>query len=228
MKAHHLLGTYKAPRFRYGSTTLCEVRGEVVFAGLTNARIPWPIGKRSGSRARALVVFGDLAKAVRRESASAVCYWWGVTAQTVSKWRKELGVPQMTEGTTRLRVSRAKESPAMAAALAKSWAKAGDPARRAKIAESRRGKRRLPHVIEAMRKGRLGKPHSKETRQKMSVAHKRRGTLPPKAGRPWTEKEEALLGKVPDELVARKTGRKVSAVVWRRWKLRIERWSPWD
>src|SRR5262249_35930124 len=100
--------------------------------------------------------------------------------------------------------------------------------RRAKIAAARRGKSRPRHVIEAMRKGRAGKPQSEETRKKMSEAHLKRGTIPPKAGRIWTEKEEAPLGGVPDELLARKISRKVSAVVTRRHQLRIEKYSVWD
>jgi hypothetical protein len=39
---YKLLGTYKTPRFRYGTVVTCEIRGEVKIAGLTNARIPWP------------------------------------------------------------------------------------------------------------------------------------------------------------------------------------------
>jgi hypothetical protein len=83
-----LIGTYKTPRFRLGSTAFCEVRGEVIITGLSASPIPWPIGKRPGGRARALVVFGGLADAVKRESAAAVCHFWGITPQTVSKWRK--------------------------------------------------------------------------------------------------------------------------------------------
>jgi hypothetical protein len=78
----------------------CEVRGEVVGCGVSAGGITWPIGKRG--RAKSLVVTGGLARAVRRESAAAVGYWWGVTPQTVSKWRKALGVVQYNEGTTRL------------------------------------------------------------------------------------------------------------------------------
>jgi hypothetical protein len=48
------------------------------------------------------VVYGPLAEAIRRESNQAVCHWWGVTPQTVTKWRKALGVDH-TEGTSRLR-----------------------------------------------------------------------------------------------------------------------------
>src|SRR5690348_728300 len=95
-----LLGSYRTPKLRYGDAVFCEVRGEVVITGLSKGRILWPVAKRPGGRARALVVYADLAKAVSRESASAVCHWWGVTAQTASKWRKAMDVGQMTEGTS--------------------------------------------------------------------------------------------------------------------------------
>jgi hypothetical protein len=73
------------------------VRGEVTLCGLSDAPIPWPIGKRGRSR-NSLVVFKDLEKAIRRESNQAIAYWWGVTPQTVSKWRKALSVGIATEG----------------------------------------------------------------------------------------------------------------------------------
>jgi hypothetical protein len=57
-----LLGKYRAPRFRIGGTVLCEVRGQVVITGMTEAPIPWPIAK--GGRGRhSLVVYKDLAEA---------------------------------------------------------------------------------------------------------------------------------------------------------------------
>jgi hypothetical protein len=62
----------------------------------------------------------------------------------------------------------------------------------------------------------------------LSEAHRRRVTIPPAAGRPWSEKELAMHGKVPDELLARQTRRTVSAVVAMRHKMRIEKWSVWD
>jgi hypothetical protein len=223
-----LLGRYKTPRFDYGDAAECEVRGEVVITGLSNAPLPWPVGKRPGSRGRGLVVYAGLAEAVRRESVAAVCHWWGVTAQTVWKWRKAMGVGPMTEGTALLKSASAAASPGIAAALKKAHEKDQDPERRRKIAESKRGKARPEHVIEAMRRGRTGTPQSEEAKKKMSEAHRARGTRPPKAGRPWTDAEERMLGKMPDELVARRTGRPVSAVVSRRHFLRIEKFSVWD
>src|SRR5260221_8907808 len=99
-----LFGPYRTPVFCYGDDVFCEMQGDVILCGLTAARIPWPVGKRKqkGSRARFIVLYGALAEAVRRESAQAVAYWWGITAQTVPRWRKALGVGPVTEGTHRL------------------------------------------------------------------------------------------------------------------------------
>src|SRR4051812_43075632 len=99
-KTRLLFGPYATPVAPRRAVVPCEVRGEVVVVGLTDGRIPWPVGKRG--RAKALVVFGGLARAVRTESATAVCHWWGVTAQTVTKWRKALGVPVLNDGSRRL------------------------------------------------------------------------------------------------------------------------------
>jgi hypothetical protein len=183
-----LFGSYAAPSFGYGDVVRDEVRGEVEVWALSDAPIPWPIEK-IGS-AKSLVVYAGLAEAVRRESNLSVCHWWGVTPQTVTKWRKALGVGPITQGTLRVMQEGATRDPAIVARRTEAMrAKAGDPARRAKIAAAKRGKKRPPGVIEAMRKGRTGKPQSAEARAKMSAAHKARDTRPPKAGRPWTSED---------------------------------------
>jgi hypothetical protein len=167
-----LLGTYRTPRFRYGKTVVCEVRGEVTIVGLSAGPIPWPIGKRG--RARSLVVYQGLAKAVRREAEHAVAHWWGITEQTVWKWRRALGVGATTEGTSWLRHD-CFEEPWARRARQKALAKARDPERREKIAASKRGKPRPPHVIEALRRANVDSPPSAGARRKMSEAHRRRG-----------------------------------------------------
>jgi hypothetical protein len=65
-----LLGKYRTPRVRVGRWVRCEVRGEIQVVGFTDAPIPWPLGKCRGHAA--VIVYGDLARAVRRESALAV------------------------------------------------------------------------------------------------------------------------------------------------------------
>jgi hypothetical protein len=47
-----LFGPYQTPRFRYGQAVSCQARGEVTVCGLTDATIPWPVGKRGRARGR--------------------------------------------------------------------------------------------------------------------------------------------------------------------------------
>jgi hypothetical protein len=206
-----LLGTYKTPSFRYGRVVRCEVRGEVEVVGLHDAPIPWPVGKKG--RAKSLIVFKDLARAVRRESEIAVAYHWGVTGQTVGKWRQALGVERVTEGTSK-RLSDHAQEPAVVAGLKKAQAKSGDPARRAKLAAAMRGKKMDRRVVEALAAQRRGTRHREESRRKMSEAHRRRGTLVP-GTQVWTPKEDALVRSLPAAEAARRTGRTLVAV-WQR------------
>jgi hypothetical protein len=212
-----LLGTYRTPRFRVGQRVRCLVRGEVKITGMTDAPIPWPIGK--GGRGRhSLVVYKGLARAVRRESEQAICHWFGVRTTTVWKWRQALGVPRATPGTSRLHSKYARSDPRMAAGRRKGQAKAGDPERRRKIAEARRGKPRPPHVVEAVRAAHLGTHHTRAARRKMSQTHKRRGTLVP-GTIVWTPEEDKLLRTLSTAEVAERTGRSVGGVRYRRRKL---------
>src|SRR5207248_2535325 len=84
-----LLGQCKAPRFRLGDVVACARRGDVRIVGLSDAPIPWPTGQLlKGGRRPALILDGDLARAVRRESAEAVTRHRGVTANTAWQWRE--------------------------------------------------------------------------------------------------------------------------------------------
>ena len=132
-----LFGPYRTPRFHYGRVVFCEVRGEVTVCGLSDGPIPWPLGKRG--RAKSLVVYGDLAEAVRRESNLAVAHWWGISPQTVSLWRKALGVGPVTAGTARVlrdHLAETYQNGAREIAVARSR----DPEVRARMAASRKGK----------------------------------------------------------------------------------------
>ena len=85
----------------------------------------------------------------------------------------------------------------------------------------KRGVPRPPHVIDAMRRARIGKQHSAETRQRMGEAAKDRGAYPPAAVRPFTADEDALLGAMLDKDVAAKTGRHPVTIAVRRKRLGI-------
>jgi hypothetical protein len=207
-----LLGAYRTPRFRYGRKVRCAVRGEVEVVGLHEAPIPWPVGKRG--RAKALVVFKDLARAVRRESEVAIAHHWGVDKQTVGKWRKALGVGRVTEGTSRRLSDHARE-PAVVAGLKKAQAKSGDPARRAKLSAAMCGKKMDRRVVEALAAQRRGTRHREESRRRMSETHRRRGTLVPGTV-VWAPEEDALVRSLPAAEAARRTGRTLGAVWSRR------------
>lgn len=216
-----LLGTYSTPKFKYGDAVMCEVRGEVIITGLTDATIPWPVGKKPGGRARTFVVYEGLAEAIRREAATAICAAWGVTPQTVTKWRKAMGVGQYTEGTAILKSVSASESEGVAKALDLAYAKADDPERRTKIAAAKRGKKRPAEFAETMRKVKTGTSHSTTSRAKMSATHTKRGTRPPKAGEPWTEEEDEAVRDLTPMQAEEVTGRSIYAIYSRRHQLGV-------
>jgi hypothetical protein len=163
-------GPYQAPRFRLGQVVICEARGRVRIVRISSGRIPWPVGQRG--RAQSLVLCRGLVKAIKKEANIAVQYWWGVGHSAVRKWRRALGVGLGNHGSSVLR--RASLLPRLARMHDLARVKARDPDRCEKIAASRRGKKRPWHVIDAMREGRLGKPHTEETKQKMREAHRKR------------------------------------------------------
>jgi transposase-like protein len=69
---------------------------------------------------------------------------------------------------------------------------------------------------EAVSAAHLGTHHTDEARAKMSAAQRRRGTRPPKAGRPWSAEEDELLRTLRPVDVAARTGRTLAAVYGRR------------
>jgi hypothetical protein len=211
-----LFGPHRTPRCRVGRRVRCLARGTVTVHALTDAPIPWPVGKRG--RALSLVLCGDLARAVRRESVLAVAHWWGVNRQAVWKWRKALGVTR-TEGTARLQRVYLDE-PWAHEARRKAWAKARDSERCARIATALRGKRRSPEAVEASAAGRRGKPLRDDTRRKMSETHWRRGTRPPWV-RPWTPGEDEAVRTLRPAEAVEATGRTLWAVLSRRHRLGV-------
>lgn len=167
-----LIGQYKAPRFKIGDVVTCGMRGDVRIVGLTDAKIPWPIGQVPGKGARGPVVYADLERALRVESNVAICHWWGVTGQTVRKWRRAIGVGPHTEGSRRLRAAYGAE-PEGSSARAEGLRKTDRSEQFARMSEERSGIPRLESVKRKLRRANLGKRHTTETRQKMREARRR-------------------------------------------------------
>jgi predicted transcriptional regulator len=204
------------PRFQVGRFLKCSMRGKVLVRGIHEALVQWPYTLRNGGGQPLLILCGDLARAVRRESEIAVAHWWGASQTTVWKWRKELGVEATNKGTSALRARWAPESCQSDNANARRMPTLKSPERAAKIAAAKRGKPRPQHVIDSMRR----KP-SAETRQKYREAAIRRGACPPAAGRPFTPEEDALLGTAKDREIAKKLDRDLQTIQKRRNRLGI-------
>jgi hypothetical protein len=213
------LGSYSTPAFRLGDVVRCARRGDVRITGASDAPIPWPIGQTPpNGGARSLALYAGLAEAVRRESADAVMHFWGVKHATVWAWRKAPNVGQYTEGTRKLKgESFAPHAAGVSEAARPTWS---SQERRAKISAAKKGKPRPPHVVEAMRRGRTGKPHDEETRQKMSKSHRERGTLVP-GTKTWTAQEDELVRTLRPKEAAQRTGRTLAAVWARRRELKL-------
>lgn len=93
-------GPYKPPAVHVGQLVECSLRGPVVVRGWSPARISWPWYRVTMP---ALILCGDLERAVRTESAWAIIHWWGISSATVTAWRKFLGVRIDNPGGLRLK-----------------------------------------------------------------------------------------------------------------------------
>jgi hypothetical protein len=92
-------GAYQPPFVPIGGWLKCRVRGNLKVGGYTNALIPWPTAT---GHHKQLIVYGDLVKAVRTESRPAVSYHFGIAPQTVTEYRRCLGVERLNPGSMRL------------------------------------------------------------------------------------------------------------------------------
>jgi hypothetical protein len=108
-----IAGPYAAPRMRLKNGQLpCRLRGEVPVDGITEAPVPWPYTKHRGEGVKPsgwpmLIVCGDLERAIRTESVTAIAHHWGVAHSTVRIWRRQLGVERMTPGSRQLLIEHA-------------------------------------------------------------------------------------------------------------------------
>src|SRR5262249_20372042 len=75
----------------------------VVVTSWTDARIPWPRCRPLDSPlgGSGLLVDEVLARAIRHESAAALCFWWRASEGAVWRWRKALGVTRTSSAGSR-------------------------------------------------------------------------------------------------------------------------------
>ena len=186
-----------------------EIRGEVRIIGINDGRISRPLAQNKHQRT--VVVYRDLARAIRRESVQAVADWWGISLEKVHTVLRALGVPMGNEGTVCLWKAFA-QTPTFRRMTRKAWANAGSPERRAKVGAALIGRKHPASVRRKIGAASRGRIMSPEARRKLSEAHKKRGSRPPKAGRPWTAEENALARQLTCREVAERTGRTSKAV----------------
>jgi len=171
---------YDPPPLKRGDRATCLYRDcDVVITSWTGARISWPrcraLHHRRGRPA--MLVDDELLRAIRRESAEAIKYWFGVSTYTVWSWRKAFGISQWgTEGSRRLHQALSETGAAVLR---------DKPLSREQVELRRRRAIKLKLV---------------------------RYLKPGYHGRWWTKKERALLGKLSDEIVAKRIGRPVNGV----------------
>ena len=220
--SHQLLGAYRTPEFKYGDVLPCAIHGYVRAVGLTDGLIPWPVGKRIDGRKAgtpAIILYGGLISAVQTESNRAVSYWWGVSGQTVTRWRKALGVGRTNSGTSTLRTAYARGhvGEAMRKALLPVLS---SPERRAKISAAIQGKRRPD--LSARNRLKKGVRLSDDARQRMREAWHRHGFVGGKKGaKAWTSAEDELVRTLPTSEAAKRTNRTIASIGSRRRKLRL-------
>ncbi|MEX1027413.1 MAG: hypothetical protein WD049_05315, partial [Candidatus Paceibacterota bacterium] len=199
-------GPYKTPRFRYGQKVWCESRGWMKIVGLSDGKIPWPIGRlvTPPTGRDSLIIYRGLKRGIERESNQAVAHFWGVSRGTVRRWRRALDVGRKTPGTLRLQEEALKA-----------------PSRRSKIADAKRGKPRPKSVVEALREANKGRRLSEDHRRKMSESHRKRGTRPRWLNAAWEPWEDEAARTLSINAAMQKTGRSRNAVLMRRRKLRV-------
>lgn len=115
-------GPYHKPEgVNIGVVARCEVRGDLLVTGFTDAPIPWPVGRPRDAKVSrpSLLVRDDLARAVETESVAALCHWFGVGATVANKWRRALGVGRVTPGTSALLADRPPPAPTVEEARAR-------------------------------------------------------------------------------------------------------------
>jgi hypothetical protein len=193
-----LEGPYEPPRTRRGKFIACELRGKVKVGEFSDGPISWPM--KWGTRS--IILCGELIKAVKLESATAIMRNWGVSNHTVQKWRRALEVETYNPGTRWLQHMTALEN-----TTPQKIRKLTMAARKVtRVRKSRRFRRYMAMHVRLQMK-RTGRPIN--PRLKL-----------------WTPQEDALLGTERDEVIAGRMGRTAEAVRTRRRFLKIDLRAP--
>src|SRR5262245_4692176 len=112
-----LFGPYCPPPLKRGDRAFCLFRDcTVVVTSWTDARIPWPRCRPLDNPlgGSGLLVDEVLARAVRHESAVAICFWWRASEGAVWRWRKALGVTRTSSAGSRRLIHAAAKAGAFA------------------------------------------------------------------------------------------------------------------
>jgi hypothetical protein len=191
-----LHGPYRVPRLAVGGRAPCLYQDCLVYVtGWTDGPIPWPRCRPVDVRRShpTLLVDEELARAVRLESAAAIRHWWGVSVGVVWRWRKAMGVTR-TNNPGSVRRQRAAS---------------------AKGADTTRGVPLPPDQVER---------RSRTARELNLGRHLLRGFDGRyHKARAWTAAEDEAVRTLPPKEVARRTGRSLDAVYWRRGVLGVSR-----
>jgi hypothetical protein len=179
------------------------IRGKVPFGTYTNALIPWPKSKQAlpGRGGQAMILCGDLLRALQKESIPTICHHWGVGHSAVSKWRRALGMTSTTK-----RTAGAQRLMSLGVELARL------PESRAKKAEAGRGR-----WLTGLAKWNLHEAARLRRRERFEArraAYFSTGQFG-KASRstPWIPEEDALLlRKLPTKKLVRVLGRTARAI----------------
>jgi hypothetical protein len=192
----------------------CAVRGRVLVSAISDSPISWPVAVSTGQKGgrAAPVVCGGLLRALRRESSVAVQHWFGLSAGTVARWRRALGVPRSNPGTARLFRRNALRTFSRPEVRAKALAWTDE--KREKVGAARRGRPMHPNNAAAMREANARRVYGPAVRARMSEVQRAQ----PRA---WKPEQLALLGTMPDNEVAVRVGRPENAVRVKRSRLGI-------
>lgn len=205
-KVRFVGGPYAPPLVPIGGWLKCQIRGMVQVGGYTNALIPWPVAVK---HPRQMILCGDLLTALKTESRLAVCFHFGISPQSVSGYKKHLGIERLTAGGMRLFWKTIKLS--------------GSDEARAKMSRQREGRRDLMTPEDRERLRAIQKrPKTEAWKAKVAERWQRRHLL---IGRPeeWTPEQIQLIGSMPDREVAKRLNRSVLAVKAKRFQLQKAR-----